>query len=127
MAALVGGICIKVMEDSAEFQLNDSVEGIAQEDMAVILDKKELETIIFILGRCGYPGEAKEGLEAESKRDKEALNRCGTETVTITVTQGKDASKDVTGNLLIQSLMISRCLQKMMCQAQPSMVNSHMN
>ena len=88
------------MEDSAEFQLNDSVEGIAQEGMAVIFDKKELETINFILGWCGYPGEAKEGLEAESERDKEALNRRGTETVTITVTPGKDVSKDDTGVLL---------------------------
>ena len=48
MAALVGEICIKVMDDSTEFQLNDSVEGIAQEGTAVILDKKELGTILVL-------------------------------------------------------------------------------
>lgn len=41
--------------------------------MAVILNKTELGTISFI-GQCGFPWEAKEGLEAENERDKEALN-----------------------------------------------------
>ena len=93
----MGEICINVMEDSAEFQLNDSVEGIAQEGMAVILHKKHY--FYFRPVRLSWR-EAKEGLEAESERDKEALNRCGTESVTITVTPGKDASKNDTGDLL---------------------------
>ena len=88
------------MDDSTEFQLNDSIEGIAQEGTAVILDKKELGTISFILGRYGFPWEAKEGLETENERDKEASNQRETENAAITVTSGKDASKDDTGDLL---------------------------
>ena len=51
MAVLVGG---NLMDDSAEFQLNYSAEGIAQEGTAVLLDKTEETISFYILDRYGF-------------------------------------------------------------------------
>ena len=92
------------MDDSTEFQLNDSAEAIAREGTAVILDKKELETnSCYILGGYGFLWEAKETENEASYQcgPENVANQRGTETVPITVSMlGKDTSKDDSGDLL---------------------------